>query len=131
MNLLILSGSLGRDPERKTFQNGSVVTFSLAETVIGANGEKKAVWHDCEAWSKAGDKVERWCQKGTAVTVTGQLKYDEYTSKEGHPVKRAKMNVFSVEIHARWREHSNGESSQQQAQQSDYNGRETEDGLPF
>lgn len=40
MNLLILSGSLGRDPERKNFQNSSVVTFSLAETVL-ANGEKK------------------------------------------------------------------------------------------
>lgn len=116
MNLLILSGSLGKDPERKNFQNSSVVTFSLAETVL-ANGEKKTVWHDCECWGKASDTIERYCQKGTAVTLTGQLKYDEYENKEGQKVKRAKMNVFSLEIHARWREHATGPGQPAQAPQ--------------
>lgn len=58
MNLLILSGSLGRDPERKNFQNSSVVTFSLAETVL-VNGEIECPYcgnnSECEKCYGRGD----------------------------------------------------------------------------
>lgn len=134
MNLLILSGSLGKDPERKTFQSGSLVNFTLAETIV-VNGEKKAVWHDCSAFGKTSDTIERYCQKGTNVTVTGKLVYDEYTNKEGQNVKRAKMNVFSVEINARWREVGTvpGQQTQPttQAQQEGHWADGSKDDLPF
>lgn len=133
MNVLILSGSLGKDPERKTFSaTGSVVNFTLAETIIGANGEKKTAWHDCGAFGKVSDTIERYCQKGTAVTLTGQLRYDEYENKEGQKVKRAKMNVFSLEITARWKEQPSvaAQPSQQQTP-SQGNPEQPEDDLPF
>lgn len=126
MNVLILSGRLGKDPERKHFNGSSVVNFTLAETIV-VNGEKKAAWHDCECWGKISDTIERYCQKGTQITLTGSLRYDEYESKDGRKVKRAKVNIHNIEITAGWRE----QATQQPGNNAVCNGSEVEDDLPF
>ncbi len=108
MNILIVSGRIGQDPEAKQTTAGQVVTFSLAETVF-INGEKSTAWHDCQAWGKPGENIVKYAQKGTGLTLQGSLKYDQYESKEGHKVKRAKINVYAVEITSNWK----GDGSQQ------------------
>lgn len=126
MNILIVSGRIGQDPEAKQTTAGQVVTFSLAETVF-VNGEKTTAWHDCQAWGKPGENIVKYAQKGTGVTLQGSLKYDQYENKEGHKVKRAKINVYAVEITSNWK----GDGSQQgraQPEQPDDNGA---DGLPW
>jgi single-strand DNA-binding protein len=124
MNILIISGRIGQDPESKQTPAGQVVTFSLAETVF-VNGEKTTAWHDCQAWGKPGENILKYVQKGTGVTVQGSIKYDQYENKEGHKVKRAKINVYAVEITSNWK----GDGSQQgRASQME---QEYDDGLPF
>lgn len=124
MNILIVSGRIGQDPEAKQTPAGQVVTFSLAETVF-INGEKSTAWHDCQAWGKSGENILKYAQKGTGVTLQGSLKYDQYVTKEGHKVKRAKINVYAVEVTSNWK----GDSSQQgRVSQTE---RQYDDGLPF
>ena len=124
MNVLIISGRIGQDPEAKQTPAGQVVTFSLAETVF-INGEKTTAWHDCQAWGKPGENILKYAQKGTGVTLQGSLKYDQYETKEGHKVKRAKINVYAVEVTSNWK----GDGSQQgKASQVE---QEYDDGLPF
>ena len=124
MNILIISGRIGQDPEAKQTPAGQVVTFSLAETVF-INGEKSTAWHDCQAWGKPGENILKYAQKGTGVTLQGSLKYDQYENKEGHKVKRAKINVYAVEITSNWK----GDGSQQGgASQTE---QQYDDGLPF
>lgn len=124
MNILIISGRIGQDPEAKQTPAGQVVTFSLAETVF-INGEKTTVWHDCQAWGKPGENILKYAQKGTGVTLQGSLKYDQYETKEGHKVKRAKINVYAVEVTSNWK----GDSSQQGRESQTE--RQYDDGLPF
>lgn len=124
MNILIISGRIGQDPEVKQTPAGQVVTFSLAETIF-VNGEKSTAWHDCQAWGKPGENILKYAQKGTAITLQGSLKYDQYENKDGHKVKRAKINVYAVEVTSNWK----GDSSQQgRASQTE---RQYDDGLPF
>jgi single stranded DNA-binding protein len=100
------------------------VTFSLAETVF-VGGEKTTAWHDCQAWGKPGENIVKYAQKGTGVTLQGSLKYDQYETKEGHKVKRAKINVYAVEITSNWK----GDDRQQgRVSQTE---RQYDDGLPF
>lgn len=124
MNVLIISGRIGQDPEAKQTPAGQVVTFSLAETVF-INGEKTTAWHDCQAWGKPGENILKYAQKGTGVTLQGSLKYDQYETKEGHKVKRAKINVYAVEVTSNWK----GDSSQQG--RASHTERQYDDGLPF
>src|SRR5690554_1950581 len=127
MNNLILSGRIGQDPEAKQTTAGQVVTFSLAETVF-VNGEKSTAWHDCQAWGKPGENIVKYAQKGTGVTLQGSLKYDQYENKEGHKVKRAKINVYAVEITSNWK----GDGSQQgRASQAEQPDDHDSGGLPF
>jgi single stranded DNA-binding protein len=124
MNILIISGRIGQDPEAKQTAAGQVVTFSLAETVF-VGGEKTTAWHDCQAWGKPGENIVKYAQKGTGVTLQGSLKYDQYETKEGHKVKRAKINVYAVEITSNWK----GDDRQQgRVSQTE---RQYDDGLPF
>lgn len=124
MNILIVSGRIGQDPEAKQTPAGQVVTFSLAETVF-VGGEKTTAWHDCQAWGKPGENILKYAQKGTGVTLQGSLKYDQYETKEGHKVKRAKINVYAVEVTSNWK----GDDRQQgRVSQTE---RQYDDGLPF
>lgn len=124
MNILIVSGRIGQDPEAKQTPAGQVVTFSLAETVF-VGGEKTTAWHDCQAWGKPGENILRYAQKGTGVTVQGSLKYDQYENKEGHKVKRAKINVYAVEITSNWKGDGSQHGGVSQAE------KQYDDGLPF
>jgi len=124
MNILIISGRIGQDPEAKQTPAGQVVTFSLAETVF-INGEKSTAWHDCQAWGKPGENIVKYAQKGTGVTLQGSLKYDQYETKEGHKVKRAKINVYAVEITSNWKGDGNQQGRASQTEQ------QYDDSLPF
>ena len=127
MNNLILSGRIGQEPDVKQIGAGQVVTFSLAETIFH-KGEKGTAWHDCEAWGKAGENIVKYAQKGTGVTLQGSLKYDQYENKEGHNVKRAKINVYAVEITSNWK----GDGSQQgRASQTEQPNADGSECLPF
>ena len=127
MNILIVSGRIGQAPEAKQTTAGQVVTFSLAETVF-VNGEKTTAWHDCQAWGKPGENIVKYAQKGTGVTLQGSLKYDQYENKEGHKVKRAKINVYAVEITSNWKSDGSQQGRASQTEQPDDHGSE---GLPF
>lgn len=77
MNVLILSGNLGKDPEVKTFGENKVAKFPLA-----VKGYKDStMWVNVEVWGKSADFVENYIKKGQNVTVKGELKIDEYEGK--------------------------------------------------
>ena len=87
INKVILMGTLGRDPEKKTFDNGgSLVNFSLA-TSRGYQ-DKAGNWQDVTAWHSISVAYERAQEiamgynKGDVIYVEGELEYRSY-EKEG------------------------------------------------
>jgi len=89
INKVILIGNLGKDPEVRRLENGSVVaSFSLATSEVYTDrttGEKKEItdWHDIVVWRGLAEVAEKYIRKGYKVYVEGKLKKRSWQDKEG------------------------------------------------
>lgn len=90
VNKVIIVGSLGRDPEVRTFQNGGrVCSLSVATSESWkdkASGERKSrtEWHRVSILNDALVGIaERYLAKGSKVYIEGQLETRKYTDKDG------------------------------------------------
>ena len=90
VNKVILIGNLGRDPEVRSFQNGSkVVNLRLATTENWRDknsGERKerTEWHSVAIFNEAIGKIaEQYLRKGSTVYVEGQLETRKWQDQSG------------------------------------------------
>ena len=89
VNKVILIGNLGKDPEVRRLENGSMVaTFSIATSEVytdKVSGEKKEItdWHDVVVWRRLAEITEKYVKKGFKVYVEGRLKKRSWQDKEG------------------------------------------------
>jgi len=89
INKVTLIGNLGKDPEIRHFEGGSMVAkFSLAtnENYKDRNGEwqTKTEWHDVVCWGGLAERVERTLKKGFLVFVEGKLTTRKWQDKDGN-----------------------------------------------
>lgn len=99
INRVILVGSLGKDPEIRTLENGTkVASFSLAtsESYKDKNDawQSLTTWHNIVAWRALADKAEKLV-KGATVYVEGKISHREY-EKDG--VKRTTTDIVANSI---------------------------------
>jgi single-strand DNA-binding protein len=89
LNYCSFIGRLGADPETRYSPNGdAVASFRIA---VGStwrdksSGEKResTEWVSITAFGKLGEIVGEYCKKGGQVFVSGRMKTDKYTDKEG------------------------------------------------
>ena len=88
-NSITLIGNLGKDPESKKLDNGTVLsTFSIATNEVYKNtkGDKvtNTQWHNCIAWGKTAEIIKDLLKKGKEVVVRGKLTYNNYEDKDGN-----------------------------------------------
>lgn len=87
LNRVILFGRIVRDPEyRHTTSGTAVCRFTVACDRQFANkqtGEREADFIECQAWRNTADFVSRYFQKGSAITVEGSLRNNNYEDKSG------------------------------------------------
>lgn len=92
MQIIHITGNLGRDPEMRTTRNNDqVCSFSVAVRQ-GFDREAKSEWFRCSVWGKRAETINRFLRKGMKVTVAGNLKIGEY---EGKP--QYEVSVIDVE----------------------------------
>lgn len=87
-NLVILVGTLGRDPETKYMPSGNAVTsFSVAtsESWKDKSGEKQesTEWHNITMFGKLAEIAEKYLKKGSKVYLEGKIKTEKYQAKDG------------------------------------------------
>lgn len=85
MNIAALSGRIGKDAEARQVGERWVVKFTVAtDRRANVNGQwvNVADWHNVELWGSSA-KAAEFLKKGTQVTVSGSIRYDEYNDKEG------------------------------------------------
>lgn len=87
MNLVILIGHVGQDPETRIIKDDiQVSTFSLATSKYwkDKNGERQTEtqWHNIVAW-KGLSKLCSYIKKGSKISITGELKYEKYEKDGG------------------------------------------------
>lgn len=88
MNIVILVGNLGVDPEVKfTPQGTAKASFRIAtnETYTDKSGERqtKTEWHNIIAWGKVAELCGKYISKGSSVLVEGKISYREWDKKDG------------------------------------------------
>lgn len=89
VNKVILVGTLGKDPETKTFPNGgSITNFSIAtsESWTDKNsGERKeqTEWHRIVLHNRLGEIAQQYLRKGSKVYIEGSLRTRQWTDQNG------------------------------------------------
>lgn len=95
-----LSGFVAVSATIKSFENSSVARFPLSisrkDTIDGVETRKSALIN-CECWAKDADSARfALLQKGTLVNISGYIKPDEYTDRNGQKQQRIIFCVTSV-----------------------------------
>ena len=96
MNNISVSGRLARDPECKEFNDGKTVCdFSMA-----VNGYKKedTVWIKVKAWGNRAKSCAKFCKKGSLVNVSGSIRSNSWTAKDGTARKELYILASDVEF---------------------------------
>ena len=123
VNIALLVGNLGRDPEvRYTASGEAVCNFSIATTDSWkdkTSGEKKEAteWHNCSAFGKLAEICGEYLKKGSQVWVQGKLKTRKYTDKNGVEKYATEINVSEMKMLGS-RQQGDDHPSQHQEQKS-------------
>lgn len=111
MNRVMVHGRLVRDPEVRSAGAHTVCGFVVAENQ--RFNREKANFHECEAWNKTGDFVEKYFRKGQEIVISGELRQDEYTAKDGTNRRAWKINVDCVDFCGKAGDNSGGQAPSQ------------------
>ena len=102
MNKVIMMGRLTRNPEVRHSQGASqtaIARFSIAvDRRWKREGEPDADFFNCTAFGKQAEFVEKYLQQGTKVLITGRVRNDNYTNKDGQKVYSVQIMVEEVEF---------------------------------
>lgn len=89
VNLVMLIGTLGKDPEVRSFSNGGgVTTFSIATSEKWTDkrtGEKREAteWHRISIFNNLGSQAAQRLKKGDVVYIEGSVKTRKYKDNAG------------------------------------------------
>jgi single-strand DNA-binding protein len=132
MNLATLSGNLGRDPELRQHNGDNILNFAIG-VQTGTRDKPETMWVDCALWGKRATSLQPYLAKGHRVTVSGPIKLEAYTAKDGTPKTRLRLSVDQIDLPPKSGEgtHSAGAPAPQQSQQSAGNMADMDDDIPF
>ena len=144
VNKVILVGTLGRDPETKTFPNGGSLTqFSIATSDVWTDkntGERKeqTEWHRIVLHNRLGEIAQQYLRKGSKVYIEGSLRTRQWTDQNGQERYTTEVRGDQLQMLGDKGE-SNQAPQQQPAQQQQGYGQQPqkaapvdlEDSLPF
>lgn len=81
---IILVGNVGRDPETRQTQGGSLAQFTMAvnENRSG-NQEGETTWYRITFWGRQAETIMQHVKKGSQLYIEGRLSLRKYTNKDG------------------------------------------------
>lgn len=89
-----VTGRLTRDPQFFGEGEKKRVVFSIAFN-RGKEERRKTTFIDCIAWGRRADILESF-QKGSGVSVSGDLETDTWEDKEGNKQSRLRLNITTI-----------------------------------
>lgn len=97
-NSVVISGRIAQDIELKYVSDGTAVTnLRLASD----QGKDDTIFIDVSVFGKQAESINEYLSKGSAVTVTGQLRSRQYENKQGVKVTAYYIRAFTVEFGAK------------------------------
>lgn len=104
MNVAILMGRLTRDPEvrEKTREDGSEMITAMYTLAVDRRKSKdqdqQADFIQCVAFGKPAEFAQKYCHKGTKITVRGSIITGSYTDRDGRKVYTTQVRVDEQEF---------------------------------
>src|SRR3989338_6934257 len=81
INHIVLVGYVGKDPEMRYFDSGTVVT-RLTLAVNRPVKDRQTDWFDIEIWGKSAEIAGEYVKKGSLIGIEGKVRWDSWNSKE-------------------------------------------------
>ena len=96
INVIVLVGHAGRDPELRFFESGSCVCeFSLAVHRPPRDGQNQdPLWVNCKAWGKTAQVAGDYLRKGSKVAIVGRLEIEQWTDRSSGEVRSKTLVVI-------------------------------------
>ena len=99
INLIIVSGNIGRDCEVKYLPSGKALAEFSLPVKSGWGDNEKTTWFKCVIFGKRAEgKLPEMLTKGQKVTVTGQFSVNEWTNKEGGTSYQCQIAVDGIDL---------------------------------
>ena len=104
VNLVIILGNLGNDPEVRYMPNGEPVaniSIATSETWNDKNtGEKreKTEWHRVVAYRRTAEIIGQYTRKGSKLYVEGRLQTRKWTDQSGQQRYTTEIVADSVQL---------------------------------
>ena len=103
LNKVMLIGNVGKDPEVRHLEGGSVVArFSLATTerYKDKNGEfqEQTEWHNIVCWRLLAERAEKYVKKGSQLFVEGRLRSRSWEDKTGQARYTVEIVADSIQV---------------------------------
>lgn len=122
INLVIINGRLGKDPELKQITDKlSVCNFTVAtsDKWVDKEGNKqeKTEWHNIVVWGNQAKSCGEYLKKGSQVTVKGKLETRSYEDKNG--VKKYTTEIKADNVQFEPKANSNKQTTEQPSFNSD------------
>ena len=119
INTITISGNLAQDPEVRLGKNlnESYVTFSLC--IHFYNGEE---YVKCIAGGKTADYLIKNAKKGDHVGVTGKIRLNRWTNRNGEEVQELGISVSDADWSPKGAVANQQQSQQSQVPQNNYGG---------
>lgn len=99
LNRVALVGRLTRDPElRRTGSGKAVTSFNLAVERNFKSDDQEADFINCVCWGKIAENTERYCSKGSMVSIDGRIQTRNYDNSQGQKVYVTEVIADSVQF---------------------------------
>ena len=120
VNLVIILGNLGNDPEMRYMPNGEPVanlSIATSETWNDKNtGEKRerTEWHRVVAYRRTAEIIGQYTRKGSKLYVEGKLQTRKWTDNNGVDRYTTEIIADSVQLLDSRRDDQDGQQGYQQ-----------------
>jgi single-strand DNA-binding protein len=96
INVLVLVGHAGRDPELRFFESGSCVCeFTLAVNRPPKDGQpQEPLWLSCKAWGKTAQVAGDYLRKGSKVALVGRLEIEQWSDRSSGELRSKPLVVI-------------------------------------
>lgn len=132
MKTITIAGRVGKPGELRRTQNDEpVLSFSVA-TDDGWGERKSTMWFDCSLWGKRAMSLEPHINKGTAITVIGDLGRREHEGKTYLTVRVSEVELQGASSLPKGAADTPPKQSYGEQSSGSYGGgRELDDDIPF
>lgn len=114
LNTVTITGNLTRDPELRTVGGNNT---SVCDLRVAVNGREKqgdqwvdrANYFDVTIWGRQGENAHTYLEKGRPVAITGELRWREWTDKDGGKRQGVSITADTVKFLSNGNGNGNGQ----------------------